>query len=166
MDLFNQVVDGIAEVSRIQYRAPSPSECRIDSPIYVTGLVGDIVREPGVCYSTFSLTLIADFVATHVLVNQQIRDDRVIRNPTTDQCIGGPFRGHTNGVNSVAYSHDSSHIVSGSWGNAITVLGLTTDQCTAGPLQGHKANDLSTRAWTPPPARHDFYLPIHITSST
>ena len=51
MALFNKIVAGIAEVSGIQYLAPSPSECRIDSPVYVVGLVGDIVREPGLCVS-------------------------------------------------------------------------------------------------------------------
>ena len=49
MDLFNRIVAGIAEVSRIQRLAPSPSECRIDSPVYVFGLVDDIVRDPGMC---------------------------------------------------------------------------------------------------------------------
>jgi len=69
--------------------------------------------------------------ANQVLVNQQARDDRVIRNPTTGQCIAGPFQGHTEEVGSIAYSPDGSHIVSGS-----------------GSFQGHKANDLSIRAWT------------------
>jgi hypothetical protein len=49
MDSFNKIVAGITEVSCIQCLAPSPSECRIDSPIYVVGLVCDIGREPGLC---------------------------------------------------------------------------------------------------------------------
>jgi len=69
--------------------------------------------------------------ANHVLVNQQTRADRIIRNPTTGQCIAGPFQGHTEEDGSIAYSPDGSHIVSGS-----------------GSFQGHKANDLSIRAWT------------------
>ena len=112
------------------------------------------------CYSTFSLALIADFVVTHVLVNQQIRDDRVIRNPTTDQCIGGPFQGHTRGVNSVAYPPDGSHIASGSEDKTIRVWNPTIGQSAASPFQSHKATDRFTEAWTPPWARHGFYLPV------
>ena len=79
-------------------------------------------------------------------MNQQNRDDRVIRlAPTTGQCIAGPFQGHTNGVNSVAYSPDGSHIVSGSDDNTIRVLDLSTGQCVASPFWGHEADydDLS-----------------------
>ena len=49
MALFNKIVGGIAEVSGFQLLAPSPPECRIDSPIHVVGLVCDIGREPGLC---------------------------------------------------------------------------------------------------------------------
>ena len=49
MALFNEIVAGVAEVSRIRYLAPCLSECRIDSPVCVVGLVGDIVCEPGLC---------------------------------------------------------------------------------------------------------------------
>ena len=149
MALFNQIVAGIAEVSGIQRRAPSPSECRIDPPIYVFGLVDDIVREAGMCVTRYSHSCLS-----------QIRDDRVIRNLTTGQCIGGPFQGHTRGVNSVAYSPDGSHIVSGSLDKTIRVRNPTTVQCAASPFQGHKANNRFTKAWTPSWARHDFYLPI------
>ena len=54
MDLFNKIVAGIAEVSGIQRLTPSPSECCIDSSIYVVGLVCDIVREPGMCVARHS----------------------------------------------------------------------------------------------------------------
>ena len=113
-----------------------------------------------------------------------------IWNPTTGQCIAGPFQGHTEGVKSVAYSPDGSHIVSGSKDNTIRVWNPTTmaGQCIAGPFQDHKADDLSVKdgltslkfreicqqqdgwielsngacfCWIPPWARHDFYLPIH-----
>ena len=49
MALFNKIVAGVAEVSGIQRLAPSLSEYRIDSPVYVVGLVCDIGREPGLC---------------------------------------------------------------------------------------------------------------------
>ena len=49
MALFNKIVGGIAEVSGIQRLSPSLSECRIDSSIYVVGLVCDISRKPGLC---------------------------------------------------------------------------------------------------------------------
>jgi WD40 repeat protein len=66
-------------------------------------------------------------------------EDNTIRvwNPTTGQCIAGPFQGHTSWVSSVAYSPDGSHIVSGSWDNTIRVWNPTTGQCIAGPFQGH-----------------------------
>ena len=54
MALFNKIVGGVAEVFRIQRLGPSPSECRIDSPIYVVGLVCDIGREPGLCAARHS----------------------------------------------------------------------------------------------------------------
>ena len=54
MTSFNKVVAGIAEVSRIQCLALSLSECRIDSPVYVIGLVGDIGGEPGLCVARHS----------------------------------------------------------------------------------------------------------------
>ena len=49
MALLNKIVAGVAEVSCIQRLTPSLSECRIDSPVYVIGLVGDISRKPGLC---------------------------------------------------------------------------------------------------------------------
>jgi hypothetical protein len=49
MDSFNKIVAGIAEVSGIQHLAPSSSECRIDSFVYIVGLVCDLGREPGLC---------------------------------------------------------------------------------------------------------------------
>ena len=47
MATFNKIVAGIAEVSGIQDLAPFLSESRIDSPLHVVGLVGDIGRESG-----------------------------------------------------------------------------------------------------------------------
>ena len=49
MALFNKIVAGVAEVSGIRRLAPSLSECHIDSPVYVIGLVCDIGCEPGLC---------------------------------------------------------------------------------------------------------------------
>ena len=54
MALFNKIVAGVAEVSLIQCLAPSLPECRIDSPVYVIGLVGDIGGEPGLCVAGHS----------------------------------------------------------------------------------------------------------------
>jgi WD40 repeat protein len=76
-----------------------------------------------------------------VLVNQQNHDDRVFRlDPTTGQCIAGPFQGHTDFVNSVAYSPDGSHIVSDSDDDTIRDWDISTGQCVAGPFWGHKAD--------------------------
>ena len=121
-------------------------------------------------------------------MNQQNRDDRVIRlDSTTGQCIAGPFQGHIYKVNSVAYSPDGSHTVSGSDDNTIRVLDLSTGQCVAVPFWGHKADhdDLSIGdglasfremyqqtdgwiklsngtcfRWIPPWARHAFTFPF------
>ena len=54
MALFNKIVGGIAEVSGIRRLSPSSSECRIDSSIYVVGLVCDIGCEPGLCVARCS----------------------------------------------------------------------------------------------------------------
>ena len=54
MGVFNRIVAGVAEVSRIQCLALSLSECRTDSPVYVIGLVGDIGGEPGLCVARHS----------------------------------------------------------------------------------------------------------------
>ena len=54
MDLFDQIMAGVAEVSSIQRLTPSPSECRIDSPVHVFGLGDDIVRKPGMCVARHS----------------------------------------------------------------------------------------------------------------
>jgi hypothetical protein len=54
MDIFNKIVGGIAEVSGIQRLVPSPSECWIDSSVYIVGLVCDVVREPGMCVARHS----------------------------------------------------------------------------------------------------------------
>ena len=50
MATFNKIVAGIAEVSGIRDLAPFLSESRIDSPLHVVGLVGDIGRESGLCH--------------------------------------------------------------------------------------------------------------------
>ena len=61
MALFNKVVAGIAEVSGIQRLAPSPSECRIDSSLYVISLVCDIGRESGLCVARHSHLVLIPF---------------------------------------------------------------------------------------------------------
>ena len=51
----------------------------------------------------------------------------------------GVFEGHTGGVNSVAFSWDSKHIVSGSWDKTIRVWDAETGEVVVGPLKGHTA---------------------------
>ena len=48
-----------------------------------------------------------------------------------------PLRGHTDRVNSVAFSHDGKHIVSGSSDQTIRVWDVNTGETVVGPLQGH-----------------------------
>ena len=49
----------------------------------------------------------------------------------------GVFEGHTDGVNSVAFSRDSKHIVSGSRDKTIRVWDAETGEVVIGPLKGH-----------------------------
>ena len=49
----------------------------------------------------------------------------------------GPFQGYTSSVESVVYSPDGRHIVSGSEDSTIVVWDATTDKAVAGPFQGH-----------------------------
>ena len=53
----------------------------------------------------------------------------------TGQCIQ-TLEGHTDWVTSVAFSHDASHIVSGSWDNTVRVWQVATGQCIQ-TLEGH-----------------------------
>ena len=63
MALFNKIVAGVVEVYGIQRLTPSPSECRTGSPVYVVGMVCDIVREPGLCVVQHSHWRSSRFVA-------------------------------------------------------------------------------------------------------
>ena len=54
MALFSKIVGGIAEVSGIQRFVLPPSECRIDSSVYLVGLVCGMGREPGLCIARYS----------------------------------------------------------------------------------------------------------------
>jgi WD40 repeat protein len=47
------------------------------------------------------------------------------------------LHGHTGPIDSVAYSPDGTHIVSGSRDKTVRVWVASTGQCVAGPLQGH-----------------------------
>ena len=51
--------------------------------------------------------------------------------------IQNVLEGHASSVNSVAFSPDGKHIVSGSWDNTIRVWDAVTGEVVSGPLQGH-----------------------------
>ncbi|KAF8598155.1 WD40 repeat-like protein, partial [Ceratobasidium sp. AG-I] len=55
----------------------------------------------------------------------------------TGQRVGKPLEGHTSSVASVAYSHDSTRIVSGSGDNTIRIWDAHTGQMVGKPLEGH-----------------------------
>jgi WD40 repeat protein len=51
--------------------------------------------------------------------------------------VAGPFKGHSGGVNSVAFSLDGAHIASGSLDNTIRIWDAATGKVVAGPFKGH-----------------------------
>ncbi|KAG8776686.1 hypothetical protein FRC12_000784 [Ceratobasidium sp. 428] len=55
----------------------------------------------------------------------------------TQEFVGQAFEGHTDSVNSVAYSPDGAHVVSGSSDNTIRIWDAHTGQPIGQPLQGH-----------------------------
>jgi WD40 repeat protein len=55
----------------------------------------------------------------------------------TGETVAGPFTGHTDSVNSVAFSPDGQHIVSGSDDKTIRVWNAMTGETVAGPFTGH-----------------------------
>ncbi|QRW09231.1 WD40 repeat protein [Ceratobasidium sp. AG-Ba] len=55
----------------------------------------------------------------------------------TGKQVGQPLQGHTGWVNSVAYSHDSAYIVSGSEDKTVRIWDAHTGKQVGQPLQGH-----------------------------
>src|SRR6202021_2527619 len=55
----------------------------------------------------------------------------------TGRVVSGPFEGHTGGVNSVAFSPNGKHIVSGSNDSTIRVWDVDTGRGVSGPFRGH-----------------------------
>src|ERR1700685_2579048 len=47
----------------------------------------------------------------------------------------GPFKGHTGGVLSIAFSPDGKQIVSGSWDKSICISDAETGEMVSGPLK-------------------------------
>ncbi|KAE9386282.1 hypothetical protein BT96DRAFT_544839, partial [Gymnopus androsaceus JB14] len=47
------------------------------------------------------------------------------------------LKGHDDGVSSVAFSHDGTRIVSGSYDNTVRIWDATTGAQMGDPLQGH-----------------------------
>jgi len=55
----------------------------------------------------------------------------------TGETVLGPLEEHTGCVNSIAFSHDGKHIVSGSSDHTIQVWNAETGETVVGPLEGH-----------------------------
>ncbi|KAJ7254335.1 WD40-repeat-containing domain protein [Mycena haematopus] len=53
------------------------------------------------------------------------------------EVVAGPFHGHTNSVNSVAFSPDGKYIVSGSNDRTVCVWDAESGKMVAGPFNGH-----------------------------
>ena len=56
---------------------------------------------------------------------------------TTGEQIGAPFKGHTEGVTSVAFSPDGTKVASGSNDNTIRMWGAMTGEPIGVPFEGH-----------------------------
>ena len=55
----------------------------------------------------------------------------------TRQPVGAPLTGHTDAVNSVAFSPDGTRISSASYGNTLRLWDAATGQPIGAPLTGH-----------------------------
>ena len=66
----------------------------------------------------------------------------------TGETVAGPLTGHTYWVNSVAFSPDGQHIVSGSSDRTIRVWNAVTGETSAGPFTGH-THPVSSVAFSP-----------------
>ena len=67
--------------------------------------------------------------------------------------MGIPFQGHTSGVNSVAFSPDGRHIVSGSYDRTIQIWDAQTGAQVGNPLQGH-TDSVNSVAFSPDRTSH------------
>ncbi|CAE7174463.1 unnamed protein product [Rhizoctonia solani] len=72
-------------------------------------------------------------------------NDVQLWNVQTRTPASGPFKGHTNSVNSVSFSPDSARLVSGSFDKTIRVWNVERGTTIAGPLEGHTGWVHSTR---------------------
>ncbi|KIM75557.1 hypothetical protein PILCRDRAFT_669590, partial [Piloderma croceum F 1598] len=65
--------------------------------------------------------------------------DQTIRvwDAESGEVVVGPLKGHTSGVNSVAFSQDGKRIVSGSLDRTIRVWDAESGEVVVGPLKGH-----------------------------
>ena len=69
-------------------------------------------------------------------------------NATTGETVAPPFTGHTGRVNSVTFSPNGQHIVSGSNDETIRVWDPMTGETVAGPFTGH-TNLVNSVAFSP-----------------
>lgn len=60
-----------------------------------------------------------------------------IWNAETGTIISGPFKQHTDCVESVAFSQDGTQVVSGSWDKTIYIWDAETGEIISGPFKGH-----------------------------
>ena len=66
----------------------------------------------------------------------------------TGASVGTPLEGHRNWVNSVAYSPDGRHIISGSYDKTIRIWDAETGAAIGTPLEGH-THSVNSVAYSP-----------------
>ncbi|KAF7333241.1 WD40 repeat-like protein [Mycena sanguinolenta] len=113
-------VRDVGHPTRVCPARPCPSLARLDSP--------GVPEKHG---------LVTGQIRFVVVVGFRQHSSRYRRGVETKELVGTPLEGHTDWVNSVAFSPDGRHIVSGSDDKTIRIWNAATGEAVGTPLEGH-----------------------------